>query len=330
MKRGARMEIGNFKILKNAKLINSKVLILTSKDNQNMPQFQFAKDVLTMRDCNVSLKNLEEEDIPDFEDFDLVVLSLGNENFVNYKNTIRKNSELVPVLYIGERTEEKIIEAFDVGVIDYMCEPFSSIELLSRILNHLQLSIIQRDQNEYMKKTEILIEDLKKMAKFDALTNAYNRRSFEEFLETEIKRFKRHKVNFSIALADIDHFKKINDTYGHNYGDIVLKSISSILREGIRDQDIVARWGGEEFIFLFPETESDGAMIVLNKVRDRILKNHTNESNKPNITMTFGCAVFDGTKSALEVIKDADSALYFGKENGRNQINPYRGFIKNV
>ncbi|MBM4403375.1 MAG: diguanylate cyclase [Candidatus Cloacimonetes bacterium] len=162
---------------------------------------------------------------------------------------------------------------------------------------------------------------LERLARRDELTNLYNRRVMEELIATEVKRTYRTKRGFAIAIADLDNFKRINDTYGHDCGDQVLKTISTILLESLRSTDYVGRWGGEEFILLFPETTCAGAKIVMDRIRRTvekariIFKDHTIP-----LTVTIGFSYQNENFSRDELLSKADQALYIGKRNGKNQV----------
>ena len=162
---------------------------------------------------------------------------------------------------------------------------------------------------------------LNMLAKKDTLTELANRRDMMERIEREVLRFQRNRKIFSIAISDIDDFKKVNDKYGHGAGDIVLKKVAEIFRENVRKTDIVARWGGEEFLFLFPETDLSTAKTIVEKLR-KLIEGLSFDygGEKFQITTTFGLCVFDGTKKAAEVIELADKSLYLGKRNGKNRV----------
>ncbi|WP_291633197.1 GGDEF domain-containing protein [Clostridium sp.] len=158
-------------------------------------------------------------------------------------------------------------------------------------------------------------------SKIDPLTGLYNRRYILEKLEYEFTKYKRTKNNFSIIIADIDFFKKINDKFGHNCGDRVLKIISQSLQAAVREQDSICRWGGEEFLILLPETEIEGAHILSDKIRKIIEKlNIEYEGVQIPITMTFGVTVNEEYEMINDTIKKADKALYEGKNLGRNCV----------
>lgn len=180
-------------------------------------------------------------------------------------------------------------------------------------------------------------KELQKVSRTDPLTGLWNRRYFFEVAEHEIQRALRYKRPVAIAMADIDHFKNVNDTYGHPAGDEVLRVFSRTLEKNMRTSDTLARFGGEEFIFLFPEINEKESVLILEKMRHKV-EQLTVEYEKSNITFTasFGVYVFrpetfadwphdEGeAKSAIEaLVEKADSALYAAKESGRNRVIVY-------
>ncbi len=162
---------------------------------------------------------------------------------------------------------------------------------------------------------------LSKLASTDPLTGLPNRRAMAQLLNTEISRFNRSNNTFVLILCDIDNFKIINDTYGHDCGDAILTQLSHLMLEHLRRQDIVSRWGGEEFLILLPESDLDAGKHVAEKLRNEIsIKVFTYEHTSIQITMTFGISLYDHTEETKEVIKRADRALYEGKLRGKNRI----------
>ncbi len=171
------------------------------------------------------------------------------------------------------------------------------------------------------KKVKERTKELELIARTDSLTKLQNRRSFLETIEYEKRRCLRENKTFAVILADIDNFKLINDNHGHDYGDYVLKHLSGLLKTTIRDQDTVARWGGEEFIFLLPETLLDGGRKSAKKIRRAVEKMPFLYNNTSlTITMTFGISHFDGSLSIDDCIKTADQNLYSGKRSGKNKV----------
>ena len=158
------------------------------------------------------------------------------------------------------------------------------------------------------------------LAMMDPLTNCYNRLKFDEILESEIRRSERYIHPFSIVLMDIDYFKNVNDQLGHQEGDKVLITLSTIVQQRIRECDIFARWGGEEFIILVPETDSEGAKELAESIRLLIEGFHFDKV-VGQITCSFGIAQYSPGKSKRELILEADQALYRSKNSGRNCVN---------
>jgi diguanylate cyclase (GGDEF)-like protein len=203
------------------------------------------------------------------------------------------------------RRKEEIIRLRKRNVI------WTGIFLLLLIIS---LALLYIGKAKYAKKLHLL-------ATTDSLTGLLNRRSMEEQMKNELNRFRRNKIPFSILMGDIDHFKKINDTYGHDFGDYVLKGVAEILRMHTRGQDVICRWGGEEFLLMLPETNLNGAANLAEKIRVIVEKKSFEFHNmKTNLTLTFGVCEYDSGSSIEQCINIADKALYAGKIQGRNQV----------
>lgn len=161
---------------------------------------------------------------------------------------------------------------------------------------------------------------LKVQAATDTLTGLPNRRKAEEYLNAALQE-QQTFVGFSLCICDIDYFKRVNDQYGHDVGDEVLREIARIFKEEVRDGDFAARWGGEEFLLLFPECNGDIAFMKLDRMRRRINAFRFKKDDMDfGITMTFGLAEYDFKNGLQATIKEADEKLYLGKEQGRDRI----------
>lgn len=166
---------------------------------------------------------------------------------------------------------------------------------------------------------KVLNEKLGKMAHTDSLTKIYNRLHFAHFLDAEIDKVKRYGGSFSIIFFDLDHFKDVNDNFGHLVGDEVLEKVTELVSKANRSADIFARYGGEEFIILAPETDLSGATIHAERLRNDIEKFEFQTVG--HITSSFGVAEFDAEKDTVETILErADIALYMAKDLGRNRV----------
>ena len=163
-----------------------------------------------------------------------------------------------------------------------------------------------------------LEEKLKKLATIDALTGIYNRYSVNQKIEEEISRMKRFNGIFSLIMFDIDFFKKVNDTYGHDVGDYVLQEFSKIVTHSIRTTDIFGRWGGEEFMLLAPNESLEGAMQLAEKIRKSVEEYEFKTVKK--ITISIGLTVCNGFSEKEKLLKKVDEALYEAKERGRNRV----------
>jgi diguanylate cyclase (GGDEF)-like protein len=187
----------------------------------------------------------------------------------------------------------------------------------SRMYNHLETEVQARTR-ELLETNEKLVD----AARLDALTGLLNRRGFAEKIETEIARVARTRRGFVMLMVDIDHFKVCNDTHGHACGDKVLKETARVLQAQLRDVDTIARWGGEEFIFLLPETTLNGGAVLAEKLRAAVESQRFSfEKNiRLNLTITVGVAQFEDDMSFDDCLARADHALYDGKLAGRNRV----------
>jgi diguanylate cyclase (GGDEF)-like protein len=165
---------------------------------------------------------------------------------------------------------------------------------------------------------EKLTEKIKRLSEEDYLTRLYNRRKLHEVIESEILRSRRYNNTFAIILLDIDNFKTTNDMFGHNIGDKILVEIANIIRQTIRESDIAGRWGGEEFLVFCPQTSSEGAFALAEKLRINIEKHEFEEVGYK--TGSFGVARIEHGDNVQALINRADQALYTAKESGKNMV----------
>ena len=242
----------------------------------------------------------------------------------------------IPVIFITAKSEvDDMVRGFEAGGVDYVTKPFNPAELNARVKTHLELrrsrEQLQRygrqleeanrqleDRNERLNEA---IEQLHMAAMTDPLTGLRNRRYMTMKIQEEMVRFKRSQRLFSLVIGDIDHFKQVNDQYGHECGDEVLRRVADTLRLGVREQDHVARWGGEEFLLLLPETMADGALLAADKLRRAVEGSQVQCLGREiKVTMTFGVTAYDESANMDTTIREADNALYLGKQRGRNRV----------
>lgn len=178
-----------------------------------------------------------------------------------------------------------------------------------------------KENNERLIEAE---EQLQKLSDTDALTGILNRRGISNWLDEEIVRYNRNGVPFTLFLLDIDLFKMVNDIHGHNMGDYVLQKISEIMLDSIREQDTIARWGGEEFLIVLPGTNIEGGYIIAEKIRNKIEQLVIELNNKVvNVTVSLGGCCYSGELGLISSLEMADKALYKSKTEGRNKVNVY-------
>lgn len=220
-------------------------------------------------------------------------------------------------LYVDpyETLSDKACQTLKGGVFFcYNKENYDSLKRISFILPHILLVI----------NNSLLHKKILDMSITDELTSLYNRRKIMEILKMEIDRAKRYGYDLALIIADIDFFKRINDTYGHNMGDSVLKKVSMILRNSIRKVDYVGRFGGEEFIIISPETSLQNAMLLAERIR-KIFNSFIIDGLNAPVTLSFGISVYTPDKDLDTFINEADTALYEAKKSGRNQVKIYKG-----
>ncbi len=202
----------------------------------------------------------------------------------------------------------KPLPAMRVGIreLDRLVDSSTEIQLARSRLSLLNEELEQKN------------DQLKKLAATDRLTGLYNRHKLDEIIAGEMANAKRYENNFTVALLDIDHFKRVNDTHGHQVGDSILVGVSAIMRRRVRETDIVGRWGGEEFIIILPNTSLKRATIVLNELREQLSK--SNFEPVESLTVSLGLANSDTYRCEESILAAADKALYRAKSNGRNRL----------
>jgi diguanylate cyclase (GGDEF)-like protein len=211
----------------------------------------------------------------------------------------------IPIVFLSAETNRDMqLAAIQLGADDFMVKPVRPDYLISAVLSRIQRS-----------------RSLRSLMIRDSLTGLFNHTATKERLETEIVRANRDRQQLSFALIDIDHFKQVNDTYGHPTGDWVLKSLARLLLQRLRRSDIIGRYGGEEFAVVLPGTPGADAARVLDEIRAG-LSHMPQRFGEREFTVTFSCGIacFPAEREAARLTVAADQALYAAKNGGRNRV----------
>ena len=244
---------------------------------------------------------------------DLILLDVEMPGMSGYETCekLKSNPQTagIPVIFITGREDAHDEEhGLVIGGVDYIKKPLSPGLVKARINNQLQLIRYQRE--------------LERLATTDQLTELWNRRHLLEIAGNELGRYRRYGHTFSTTLFDIDHFKTLNDTYGHAAGDYALRECARFLSETVRSQDTLARVGGEEFCVLLPDTDAEGARQMAEKMRHRVEEIEiAYDDAMISFTISIGVTeVHDDDENFETMLARADEALYSAKANGRNRV----------
>lgn len=218
------------------------------------------------------------------------------------------------ILLTSHNDKEKVIKGLAAGADDYLTKPFHEGELLARVAVGIRIAELHR---EIHAKNKMLEE----LARTDPLTSLPNRRALEEWASRAICGAQRHGFRFWLIMADLDHFKSINDRFGHETGDTVLRRFGEIIKSLTRSADMCARLGGEEFVIAVSHVDREGINIFVERLRRRLeTECFEYQGTEFNVTASFGVAGFDKQLHDFsQLLREADAALYRAKEGGRNR-----------
>lgn len=250
---------------------------------------------------------------------DVIVLDVqmpGMDGFeVCRRVKAQEHTKDIPVIFVTAKFQDvdHVATGLYLGANDYLYKPVAEKELVARVSVMVRL---KADEDE-----------MRRISVTDELTGLYNRRFLRKRLDEEMSRARRAQQALSLVMLDIDHFKQINDEHGHSVGDEVLVAISQVLQNGLRQGDVVGRWGGEEFMALLPGSHAEGANISAERLRLAVSQlDLSHFAGGLNVTASFGIAVFDPARSeadAATLLAWADGALYAAKEAGRDNVQTY-------
>jgi len=255
--------------------------------------------------------------------YDLVIVSLALQNF----DGLRLCSQLrsldrtrnVPILAISEGdSNARLVRGMEIGVNDYLMRPIDRNELLARVRTQIR-------KKRYTERLRDNVQMSIEMAITDPLTGLYNRRYMESHLNSLVEQAVARKKPLTVLVLDIDYFKAINDTHGHDGGDDVLREFSFRIKKSIRGIDLACRYGGEEFVVVMPETDLTVATMVAERLRRRIATEPFpihDGARSIEVTISVGISALAKDDTAANILKRADAALYRAKRDGRNRVVP--------
>jgi two-component system, cell cycle response regulator len=236
-------------------------------------------------------------------------------------------SNVYVILLTARHERGDIVSGLGAGADDYIVKPFDVQELKARVRVGVRLASLQERLAAKIAELEVARDELERLASTDALTELCSRRRWYEAAGDEIARFRRHRRPFSILVADLDFFKRVNDTFGHAAGDDVLKTFAKLLRTATRTTDVLGRIGGEEFAALFPETALDSTEAVAERIVNACGSVRAiSGSASIDFTCSIGITEAVADDDSIEImLRRADAALYEAKRGGRNQVVAVRG-----
>jgi diguanylate cyclase (GGDEF)-like protein len=244
---------------------------------------------------------------------DLVLLDVDMPDIDGFEVCRRLKADvdlcMVPVIFLsGSGGPEDKVKGLNIGAVDFVSKPFDAFELRARVNAALRTKRMQ----------DLLIEH----AKIDPLTGLPNRRALDDRLQQEWARLLRHGGHLSVIMADIDHFKNVNDRFGHPAGDEVLRQVARLLAQCCRESDLPARYGGEEFVIVAPEITAAAAAGFADRMRMTVCAQPLAVQGKNlDVTLSFGVADNAGLASPQDLVRMADEALYRAKSAGRNCVS---------
>lgn len=255
------------------------------------------------------------------KNYDLIIVSLTMRDTDGLRvcSKLRSFEETrhVPILVMVDDGNTKLlVRALEMGVNDYVVRPVDKLEFLARVKTQLKR---KRFADKLWENFHLSMQ----LATTDAVTGLYNRHYLTSHLDTRMEAAQKQGKDLSILMMDIDHFKNVNDTYGHAVGDKVLKEFASRVGRNIRGVDLAARYGGEEFVVMMPETPADWALMIGNRLREEIANKPFDFSSTEGeiaITVSIGVATSKEGQTPAQLLEEADKALYEAKAAGRNRV----------
>ena len=280
--------------------------------------------IITARNGGEAL-TLAQEVVPDLVILDVMMPVLDGMEACRIMKVTPATRD-IPVIFLSalDDTETKV-SGLSIGADDYISKPFRVEELLARVRVAIRLKRERDRLRESAEEAHRSAAEAHEMLMSDALTGLLNRHGLQRSLRREYAEARRYRRPLSCLMIDIDHFKKINDTFGHVAGDTALVQATRVMSEAVRASDIVCRYGGDEFLVLTPETDLEGASALGEKIRRVAAARRIGEGREAfSLSLSVGAAELAPGETAHEMLVRADVALYRAKEGGRNRVSAAR------
>ena len=309
---GEMLRIFREAVSKISKFVTARVILL--EESRHKPMARITYEIHNPATGKLSSSEIRSGPPGKFDQVLAETVSAG-KGVISLRAPIDKDHPFAP--YLGAAVKSFIaLPLFSEGA------PLGILAILGVEAEHAESFSILAEQLALELKKISLYEKIQELAITDGLTGIYVRRHFIERLNEEVARSKRHKLKLSLLMIDLDHFKQCNDTYGHLVGDIVLKEISKIMKEYVRQVDLIGRYGGEEFVIALPDTDKNSAVNVADRIRMSVEKHKFRAYDETiSMTISIGVATFPETGEDVAMLIDrADQALYKAKEAGRNKV----------
>jgi len=266
------------------------------------------------------------EDPPDLVVLDVVMRDMDGLAVCRWLK-MSPDTRDIPVLMLTVKGElHQRVEGLNIGANDYLPKPFADEELEARIFASLRMKASAIELRKRNTELESMLHHVEALAITDPLTGLFNRRRFADVLRHEFAMTRRYGSTLSCVLIDIDHFKSINDRFGHNVGDQVLRALAERFSQNLREVDLAARYGGEEFAILLPQTPKVGAIVVAERIANRVRgEGYGMEGANFSVTVSIGvaCTSDIDSENPDDLVRAADTALYLAKGRGRDRVVAY-------
>jgi diguanylate cyclase (GGDEF)-like protein len=303
--------------------------VLIADDNKDCAQSlatllgAWGFEPVVVYDGSAALARLNEPDAPTLALLDWIMPEVNGIDVCRALRTDTHRPYTYVILVTGRGGKEQMLDGLNAGADDYLVKPVDTNELCARMSTAKRILGLQEQLLASQRQ-------LREQATRDALTGLWNRAMIQETLQRELARSQREDQALAVIMADLDHFKQINDTHGHLAGDAALRQTAERLQAVLRPYDMIGRYGGEEFLVVLPRCGMHAALSLAERLRHHVAAEPVTEGSASiALTLSLGVAVWDGVMTPQNLLWTADSALYAAKRAGRNCVVGADGSVKN-